>query len=140
MNGSPFLTIDRPASSFKPARGKMLVRRSEPPEKIGLIHMPKAGAIEQRREVAFGEVLSVGLPALAPKTGNPVPCDVGPGETVIIDKYCGHDLMFSDGPAVVIGQDDITAAAEIEGDAPGLTGGFNPGPVKVGKGAGHKYV
>ena len=68
--------------SFKPTRGKIVIRKDKLPEETetGIIYKAR-----ENREFFTGEVLSIGLPNLA-SDGSPIPSGVEIGDRVVVKR------------------------------------------------------
>lgn len=111
---NPFADLTSVSSSqFRPAPGRLLVRRDPAPEKTetGLYLAPKSES-SRRFDVSPATVVAVGRPDVDAK-GRPLNSDtIRPGDRVFVEKFCGHDLELADGKFVVVSLSEILVVVE----------------------------
>lgn len=111
----PFSRLDLSVSRFRPHRGWLLVRRDDPPERMGLLYLPAREEAAARRDVSFGTVVAAGPSELCSRSGRPLPAAASVGDRVVLDRFTGHDFKFAEGAFVLVRADALVCALE---DAP----------------------
>ena len=94
---------------FQPLQDRILVKRTEPEGhlKSGLV-LPDTAKKKQETAV----VIAVG-PGKTDQNGELTPPPVKVGETILMDKYSGQDLVLQDEDFVVVRSNDIIATVEL---------------------------
>ncbi|CAB4138247.1 hypothetical protein UFOVP329_9 [uncultured Caudovirales phage] len=91
----PFIDLSSvPASQFKPARGRVLVQRIDSPDS-GPIAVVQTYD-QKRRTRSRARVVSCGLPPIDEGHAARPDAMPSPGDIVVIDRLCGHDMLFAD--------------------------------------------
>ncbi len=94
--------------SIRPLNDRIVVKRAEQPEKIGMIVVPDI-ARERGQEV---EIIAVG-PGKKLENGDPWKPDVEPGQHVLLGKYSGTEITLEGEDYVIIREDDILGVIEM---------------------------
>lgn len=93
---SPFQTMSKAEfDRFVPMNGYILFQRAPETEKVGQIILVPKGDEKVRREVTEATVVRIGKPKLNDK-GKPIPVDLKAGETVLLSRFAGHDLVIGE--------------------------------------------
>lgn len=88
------------ATKIRPLGTKVLIRRSEGKDKVGLIHVP-----QNAKDVPTeGEILAVGKSVTL----------VRPGNVVLFHKYAGTEISLGneDGLALMMNEEDVIAVID----------------------------
>lgn len=92
-------------TTVRPIANRVLVKSLEEQRpKTSLIIIPDSAKKKPRR----GRVLAVG-PGLVDETGNRIPCDVRPGDTVYHGQYRGYELKIGGVDYIIMNETDILA-------------------------------
>ena len=92
---------------FRPLGDRVLVKRSDPEEKIGSLYIPSA-AQEKPFEAS---VLAVGTGRVL-DGGNILPMNVRVGNKVVINKYSGSTIKVDGEEFLVLREEDILGILE----------------------------
>lgn len=87
---------------IRPISDRIVVRRAEISEKVGLIFIPEIAKEPPQQ----GTVLAVG-PGLKDVNGARIPMDVQLGETVLFGRFSGVDIEVDGEPVVVLREPEI---------------------------------
>ncbi|HAZ15645.1 MAG: co-chaperone GroES [Chlamydiae bacterium GWC2_50_10] len=91
--------------TFKPLGNRVLVQRSKQQETLkGGIILPDSA--KQKQETA--EVIAIG-PGKLTESGATLPMPVKAGDTILMDKYSGQEVVLDEEEYLILKADDIIA-------------------------------
>ena len=94
-------------TQLRPLANRVLAQRLEEEAMKGGIILPDSA--KKKQETAL--VLAIG-PGKKDKQGNLLPTPVKVGDTVLMDKYAGQEVVIDDQELIIVKSDDIIAIIE----------------------------
>ena len=94
-------------TQLRPLANRVLAQRLEEEAMKGGIILPDSA--KKKQETAL--VLAIG-PGKKDKQGNLLPMPVKVGDTVLMDKYAGQEVVIDDQELIIVKSDDIIAIIE----------------------------
>lgn len=92
-----------------PVGDKIIVKRSDPEDKVGSIVLPDGAKEKPRR----GKVMAVGEGRRLPN-GQLQPVDVKKGDTIYFQSYAGMEIQVDGEKLLVMKEEDVLAVVEKE--------------------------
>jgi chaperonin GroES len=98
----------KPATKLQPLGNRVLVRRLAAEEKLkGGIILPDTAKKKQEQ----AQVVAIGT-GKKDKNGTLIPIPVKVGDTILMEKYSGQEVILNDEEFVILRADDIIAIVE----------------------------